>query len=216
MTQIFMNFAKLVLASNNQGKLAEFEQLFSQANLPIEVLPQGKFGIPDAVEDGLSFIENALIKARHASHLSGLPAVADDSGLCVPIVGGQPGIYSARFAQDEADFSQNKDLANNQKLLRLLEPLRVENKSIIGQFVCVLVLVRHAEDPLPIIAQGIWQGEILPAPLGDNGFGYDPLFWLPDLQKSAAQLSKSEKNAISHRGQAMQILLSQLKVSPLN
>lgn len=208
------NFSKLILASNNQGKLTEFEQLFAHANLPIEVIPQGKFDIPDAIEDGLSFIENALIKARHASRLSGLPAVADDSGLCVPILGGQPGIYSARFAQDETDFSVNKDLANNQKLLRLLEPLRgtdVKSKPIIGQFVCVLALVRHAEDPLPLIAQGIWQGEILPAPLGDNGFGYDPLFWLPELQKSSAQMPKAEKNAISHRGLAMIELLKQLK-----
>lgn len=112
---------QLVLASNNQGKLAEFKQLFEQANLEISVIPQGQLGIEDAVEDGLSFIENALIKARHASRISGLPAIADDSGLCVPILGGQPGIYSARFAQDEANFSEHKDLANNQKLLRLLK-----------------------------------------------------------------------------------------------
>ena len=167
-------------------------------------------GIEDAVEDGLSFIENALIKARHASHISGLPAIADDSGLCVPILGGQPGIYSARFAQDEASFSQHKDLANNQKLLRLLEPHRHTNEPIIGQFVCVLALVHHADDPLPIIAQGIWQGEILPAPQGELGFGYDPLFWLPSLQKSAAEMHKADKNRISHRGQAMQQLLMQL------
>jgi len=201
---------QLVLASNNQGKLAEFKQLFEQANLEITVTPQGQLGIEDAVEDGLSFIENALIKARHASHISGLPAIADDSGLCVPILGGQPGIYSARFAQDEASFSQHKDLANNQKLLRLLEPHRHTNEPIIGQFVCVLALVHHADDPLPIIAQGIWQGEILPAPQGELGFGYDPLFWLPSLQKSAAEMHKADKNRISHRGQAMQQLLMQL------
>ena len=167
-------------------------------------------GIEDAVEDGLSFIENALIKARHASRISGLPAIADDSGLCVPILGGQPGIYSARFAQDEANFSEHKDLANNQKLLRLLEPHRHTNEPIIGQFVCVLALVRHADDPLPIIAQGIWQGEILPAPQGELGFGYDPLFWAPSVQKSAAEMQKTDKNRISHRGQAMQQLLMQL------
>lgn len=201
---------QLVLASNNQGKLAEFKQLFEQANLEITVIPQGQLGIEDAVEDGLSFIENALIKARHASHISGLPTIADDSGLCVPILGGQPGIYSARFAQDEASFSQHKDLANNQKLLRLLEPHRHTNEPIIGQFVCVLALVHHADDPLPIIAQGIWQGEILPAPQGELGFGYDPLFWLPSLQKSAAEMHKADKNRISHRGQAMQQLLMQL------
>ena len=201
---------QLVLASNNQGKLAEFKQLFEQANLEITVIPQGQLGIEDAVEDGLSFIENALIKARHASRISGLPAIADDSGLCVPILGGQPGIYSARFAQDEASFSEHKDLANNQKLLRLLEPHRHTNEPIIGQFVCVLALVRHADDPLPIIAQGIWQGEILPAPQGELGFGYDPLFWVPSVQKSAAEMQKTDKNRISHRGQAMQQLLMQL------
>ena len=201
---------QLVLASNNQGKLAEFKQLFEQANLEITVIPQGQLGIEDAVEDGLSFIENALIKARHASRISGLPAIADDSGLCVPILGGQPGIYSARFAQDEASFSQYKDLANNQKLLRLLERHRHTNEPIIGQFVCVLALVRHAEDPLPIIAQGIWQGEILPALQGERGFGYDPLFWVPSVQKSAAEMQKTDKNRISHRGQAMQQLLMQL------
>lgn len=203
-------FTQLVLASNNVGKLAEFEQLFSNAKLPIQIIPQGNFDIADAIEDGLSFIENAIIKARHASRLSGLPAVADDSGLCVPILGGQPGIYSARFAQDETGFTLNKDLANNQKLLRLLEPLR-ETKPILGQFVCILALVRHADDPLPIMAQGIWQGEILPKPQGNNGFGYDPLFWLPDLQQSAAQMSKIEKNKISHRGLAMQELLLRLQ-----
>ncbi|MFL0428301.1 RdgB/HAM1 family non-canonical purine NTP pyrophosphatase [Moraxella sp. 179-F 1C4 NHS] len=201
---------QLALASNNQGKLAEFKQLFEQANLEITVTPQGQLDIEDAIEDGLSFIENALIKARHASHISGLPAIADDSGLCVPILGGQPGIYSARFAQDEASFSQHKDLANNQKLLRLLERHRHTNEPIIGQFVCVLALVRHADDPLPIIAQGIWQGEILPAPQGELGFGYDPLFWVPSVQKSAAEMQKTDKNRISHRGQAMQQLLMQL------
>ena len=201
---------QLVLASNNQGKLAEFKQLFEQANLEITVIPQGQLGIEDAVEDGLSFIENALIKARHASRISGLPAIADDSGLCVPILGGQPGIYSARFAQDEASFSQHKDLANNQKLLRLLERHRNTNEPIIGQFVCVLALVRHADDPLPITAQGIWQGEILLAPQGELGFGYDPLFWVPSVKKSAAEMQKTDKNRISHRGQAMQQLLMQL------
>ena len=209
LNQIFPT-RQLVLASNNQGKLAEFKQLFEQANLEITVIPQGQLGIEDAVEDGLSFIENALIKARHASRISGLPAIADDSGLCVPILDGQPGIYSARFAQDEASSSQHKDLANNQKLLRLLKPHRHTNEPIIGQFVCVLALVRHADDPLPIIAQGIWQGEILSAPLGELGFGYDPLFWVPSVQKSAAEMQKTDKNRIRHRGQATQQLLMKL------
>lgn len=199
----------LVLASNNAGKLAEFQQLFEQANLPITIVPQRHFNIDDAIEDGLSFVENAIIKARHASRISGLPAIADDSGLCVPVLGGQPGIYSARFAQDDSGFVDNKDLANNQKLLRLLTPLR-DDKPIVGQFICVLALVRHADDPLPVIAQGIWQGEILAEPQGEHGFGYDPLFWLPNLQKSAAELPKAEKNQISHRGLALQQLLPQL------
>lgn len=201
---------KIVLASNNQGKLAEFQQLFENANLDVQIITQGELNIADAVEDGLSFVENAIIKARHASRESGLPAIADDSGLCVPILDGNPGIYSARFAQDKPTFTENKDLANNQKLLQLLTPFR-NDKAIIGQFVCVLAFVRHADDPLPIIAQGIWQGEILSELKGENGFGYDPLFWLPDLQKSSAELTKLEKNQISHRGKALQALLPQLK-----
>lgn len=206
---------KIVLASNNQGKLAEFQQLFIKSNLSLQIIPQGELGITDAVEDGLSFVENALIKARHASRASGLPAIADDSGLCVPILDGKPGIYSARFAQDEPNFSDNKDLANNRKLLKLLQPFR-NNQAIVGQFVCVLAMVRHADDPLPIIAQGIWQGEILAEPKGEQGFGYDPLFWLPDLQKSSAELTKIEKNKISHRGQALQQWLNQLNCLSLN
>lgn len=200
---------QIVLASSNQGKLTEFQQLFHNANFDYQILPQSEFNIADAVEDGLSFVENAIIKARHASRESGLPAIADDSGICVPILGGQPGIYSARFASDEPTFAKNKDLANNQKLLRLLTPFR-NDKAIIGQFACVLAFVRHADDPLPILAQGIWQGEILAEAKGENGFGYDPLFWLPDLQKSSAELTKIEKNKISHRGQALQDLLKQL------
>lgn len=203
-------FPQLVLASNNQGKLAEFQHLFADAQLPVEVIPQGQLQIADAIEDGLSFIENALIKARHASRISGLPAVADDSGLCVPILDGRPGIYSARFGQDQAGFSANKDATNNQKLLDQLAPYRGDTP-IVGQFVCVLALVRHADDPLPLIAPGIWQGEILDAPRGEHGFGYDPLFWVPTLQCTAAELPKPQKNQISHRGQAMQHLLLQLR-----
>lgn len=194
LNQIFPT-RQLVLASNNQGKLAEFKQLFEQANLEITVIPQGQLGIEDAVEDGLSFIENALIKARHASRISGLPAIADDSGLCVPILGGQPGIYSARFAQDEASFSQYKDLANNQKLLRLLEPHRHTNEPIIGQFVCVLALVRHADDPLPIIAQGIWQGEILPAPQGELGLVMTRYFGYQAYKKALPRCKRAIKTA---------------------
>ncbi|APR69352.1 RdgB/HAM1 family non-canonical purine NTP pyrophosphatase [Acinetobacter haemolyticus] len=195
----------LVLASNNKGKVAEFEHLFQQLSLPVEITPQGKLDIEDAVEDGLSFVENAIIKARHAAKLSGKPAIADDSGLCVPVLGGAPGIYSARYAGEHGN-----DAANNQKLLADLIPFRKNGESIEGMFVCVLALVTHAEDPLPQIFQGIWKGEILATARGENGFGYDPLFWLPELNLSSAELSKTDKNKISHRGQAMQLFKASL------
>ena len=196
-----------VLASNNKGKLAEFERLFAEANLAVNIIPQGQLHIEDAIEDGLSFVENAIIKARHASRISGLPAIADDSGLCVPVLGNAPGIYSARYAGEHGN-----DPRNNTKLVTDLQPIREEqpNSPITGLFVCVLAMVRHADDPLPIIAQGLWHGEILAAPHGDGGFGYDPLFWLPDLQATAASLSAADKNSISHRGQAIEQLLRQL------
>lgn len=195
-----------VLASNNKGKLSEFQRLFSEANLNVEIIPQGQLGILDAIEDGLSFVENAIIKARHASRESGLPAIADDSGLCVPILKNAPGIYSARFAGEHGN-----DAKNNAKLLDELTPLRTQTDAPIkGMFVCVLAMVQHADDPLPIIAEGLWQGEILDAPFGEGGFGYDPLFWLPELQQSAASLSMTDKNQISHRGQAIARLLEQI------
>ena len=196
-----------VLASNNKGKLAEFKRLFAEANLDVTIVPQGQLNIDDAIEDGLSFVENAIIKARHASRISGLPAIADDSGLCVPVLGNAPGIYSARYAGEHGN-----DGKNNAKLIAELQPLRTTQPDtpIEGMFVCVLAMVRHADDPLPIIAQGLWQGEILDAPHGDGGFGYDPLFWLPELQASAASLSAADKNRLSHRGQAIQQLLAQL------
>lgn len=204
-TPSWLNEGQLVLASNNKGKVAEFETLFQQLNLPIEIIPQGRLDIEDAVEDGLSFVENAIIKARHASKISGKPALADDSGICVPVLGGAPGIYSARYAGEHGN-----DAANNQKLLEDLQAFRKDDQAIEGMFVCVLALVEHAEDPLPQIFQGIWTGEILEAARGENGFGYDPLFWLPELGKSSAELSKAEKNQISHRGQAMQLFRQSL------
>ena len=196
-----------VLASNNKGKLAEFKRLFAEVDLDVTIIPQGQLDIDDAIEDGLSFVENAIIKARHASRISGLPAIADDSGLCVPVLGNAPGIYSARYASEHGNDSKN-----NAKLIADLQPIRAEhaNEPIKGLFVCVLAMVRHADDPLPIIAQGLWQGEILETAHGDGGFGYDPLFWLPELQASAASLSAADKNRISHRGQAIQQLLAQL------
>lgn len=198
--QAWLSQDQLVLASNNAGKIAEFEQLFAQLALPIRVIAQGKLDIEDAIEDGLSFVENAIIKARHASRRSGRPAIADDSGLCVPILGGAPGIYSARYAGEHGD-----DAANNLKLLQDIQPLRQAGQAIDAMFVCVLALVQHADDPLPQIFQGTWSGELLDAPRGEHGFGYDPLFWLPNLGLSSAELSKTEKNKISHRGQAMQL-----------
>lgn len=204
-TPSWLNAGQLVLASNNKGKVAEFETLFQQLHLPVEIIPQGRLNIEDAVEDGLSFVENAIIKARHAAKISGKPALADDSGICVPILGGAPGIYSARYAGEHGN-----DAANNQKLLEDLQAFRQEGQAIEGMFVCVLALVEHAEDPLPKIFQGIWTGEILDAVRGENGFGYDPLFWLPELGKSSAELTKAEKNQISHRGQAMQLFRQSL------
>lgn len=201
-----------VLASNNKGKLAEFKRLFTDANLNVTIIPQGQLDIEDAIEDGLSFVENAIIKARHASRISELPAIADDSGLCVPALGNAPGIYSARYAGDHGN-----DANNNAKLIADLQPIRAQNRindtdtPIKGMFVCVLAMVRHADDPLPIIAQGLWQGEILEQVHGNDGFGYDPLFWLADLQASAASLSTDDKNNISHRGQAIRQLLQQLQ-----
>ena len=183
-----------VLASNNQGKLAEFKHLLS--DIGVQVKPQAELGVSDAVEDGLSFIENALIKARWASAHTGLPALADDSGLAVDALQGEPGIYSARYAGEGAT-----DALNNTKLLAALNNINTAQRG--AQFHCVLAFVRHAKDPTPVICHGIWQGTILEAPRGDNGFGYDPLFLVPTLQKSSAQLSKIEKSQLSHRGQAI-------------
>ena len=186
---------KLVIATGNQGKLHELQTLLS--DLSVELITQKSLGISDADETGLTFVENALIKARHAAAISGLPALADDSGLCVDVMNGGPGIYSARYAGAGA-----KDSTNNDKLLSDLLPFRAQGV-IKAQFVCVLVFLRHAHDPLPMICQGIWHGEILAERRGSHGFGYDPLFWLPELGCSSAELEPTLKNQISHRGQAM-------------
>jgi XTP/dITP diphosphohydrolase len=196
---------KLVIATGNQGKLHELQTLLH--DLPVELITQKTLGISDADETGLTFVENALIKARHAAAISGLPALADDSGLCVDVMNGGPGIYSARYAGPGA-----KDGTNNDKLLNDLLPFR-SGGPIKAQFVCVLVFLRHANDPLPIICQGIWHGEILAERRGDNGFGYDPLFWLPGRGCSSAELEPALKNRISHRGQAMAQLKDMLSKS---
>jgi len=171
------------------------------APLGVVVHPQTMYGVGEAEEPYLTFVENALTKARHASRLTGLPALADDSGLCVNALGGAPGVLSARFAGEP-----KSDERNNQKLVSVLAD--VADKS--AYYYCVCVLVRHADDPQPVIADGRWNGEICAEPRGNNGFGYDPYFWLPDLKKTAAELTPGEKNKISHRGLAMRILLEKL------
>ncbi len=196
---------RFVLASNNTSKITELEALLQAANLPMRPLSQRGFNISDAAETGLSFIENAIIKARHAARISGLPALADDSGLCVPLLGGAPGIYSARYAG-----LHGNDAANNAKLLAELLPLRPSNEVVDAMFVCVLAFVTHGDDPLPKIYQGLWQGAIATKPMGENGFGYDPLFWLPALGCTSAQLSASQKNTLSHRAQALSAFVADM------
>ncbi len=193
--------SKIVLASNNAGKLKEFQQLLAERHF--NVLPQAQFMIADAEETGLSFVENAIIKARHASKIAGLPAIADDSGLEVDFLDGAPGIYSARFSGAGAT-----DTKNNQKLLKDLHNVPDEQRS--ARFQCVLVYLRHPLDPTPLICQGTWEGRILKQPQGNNGFGYDPLFLDPTTGLSSAELSKEEKNTRSHRAKALQCLLAQL------
>lgn len=190
---------QLVLASNNAKKLKELGALLDP--LGIQLIPQGQLNIPEAEEPFLTFVENALAKARHASRLSGLPALADDSGLCVRALGGAPGVLSARYAGEP-----KSDARNNKQLLAAL----ADHTDRAAHFVSVLVLVRHADDPQPIIAEGNWHGEILTEARGDDGFGYDPLFWVPASGKSAAEMPAQEKNACSHRAIAMQKLLTQL------
>ncbi|HTV87330.1 MAG TPA: RdgB/HAM1 family non-canonical purine NTP pyrophosphatase [Dyella sp.] len=185
---------RIVLASSNRGKLAEFNALLAGSRF--EVLPQAELGVADAEETGLSFVENALLKARHASSVTGLPALADDSGLCVPHLRGAPGLYSARYSGGHGDSA-----ANNAKLLRELDGVPAEQRGAF--FICVLALLWHADDPAPLIAEGRWHGRVLQAPRGTQGFGYDPLF-LPHQQTlSAAELEPGVKNRLSHRGQAM-------------
>ena len=191
---------RLVLASNNAKKLKELSALLTP--LGIELVPQGSLDIPEAEEPFHTFVENALAKARHAAQLSGLPALADDSGLCVRALGGAPGVFSARYAGDP-----KSDARNNQKLLDDLQGVTDRT----AHFISLLVLVRHADDPQPIVAEGNWHGEILDAPRGGEGFGYDPLFWVPAVGLSAAEMSAEAKNQCSHRARAMQQLLARLR-----
>ena len=192
-------FSELVLASNNKGKLAELQAMLGDS---ITVRPQSDVTDIEAEETGLTFVENALIKARHAARISGLPALADDSGLAVDALGGAPGIYSARYA------GGGGDAANNAKLLEALKDVPDAERG--AQFICALALLRHAEDPIPVICEGAWQGRILHAPSGEHGFGYDPLFWVPERDCSSAELSPQEKNQLSHRARAMALLKTRL------
>ena len=194
--------SKVVLASGNAGKLKEFQTLLSSCGF--EVLPQSHFDVPSVAETGLSFVENAIIKARHACEITGLPSIADDSGIEVDALLGAPGIYSARFAGEEAS-----DADNNARLLEKLASIKPEERT--ARYQCVLVFMRHAKDPTPIICQASWEGEILTQARGENGFGYDPLFYVPTHQCSSAELDKEEKNRISHRAKAMKLLLEEIK-----
>jgi XTP/dITP diphosphohydrolase len=194
---------RVVVASNNAGKLREFAALLGDAGF--DLVTQGELGVPEAEEPHATFVENALEKARHASRLTGLRALADDSGLCVRALQGAPGVYSARYALRAG--GEKSDAANNRHLLAELAN-KTDRR---GHYVCVLAFVEHADDPEPIIGAGRWFGEIAEAPHGDHGFGYDPLFYLPEQGMTAAELSPDVKNAVSHRAMALRNLLSQLK-----
>ena len=195
-----MNKQVVVLASGNAGKLREFAQVL--APLAVTLKPQGEFAVPEVEETGLSFVENAIIKARAAAQHSGLPAIADDSGLEVDYLNGAPGIHSARY-------SGNGDAANNTKLLQALGDIPGERRS--ARFQCVLVYMRHALDPTPLVCQASWEGRILLAPQGENGFGYDPVFYVPEYQCSSAELAPGVKNRISHRAKASALLFEALR-----
>ena len=196
---------KIVLATGNQGKVKELAHLLAQQN--IEIVPQSEFDVPEVAETGTTFVENAIIKARHAAKISGLAAIADDSGLEVDALHGAPGVYSARYA---ADITQGKvtDDDNTNKLLAALDGTPDELRS--ARFHCVLVYMRHENDPTPIICHGVWQGSISREKMGAQGFGYDPVFWQADLNMTSAQLPRELKNTLSHRGQALTKLVAEL------
>ena len=194
---------KIVIASGNPGKLREIGHILEP--LDFQVVPQSDFGVPECPEPHVTFIENCLAKARHAALHTGLPALADDSGICVDALNGAPGVYSARYAGEP-----KSDQRNNEKLIEALkgEPNRK------AHYYCVIVLVRHPDDPQPLIAEGSWHGEIIDTPRGENGFGYDPYFYLPEFGKTGAELEPDHKNAISHRGMALDLLVTKLRTEP--
>ncbi len=193
----------IVIASDNPGKINELQDLLN--DLDIQAKPQSEYGVHGPEETGLSFIENALLKARHCAKITELPAIADDSGLCVDALGQAPGIFSARYAGVGASSQDNMD-----KLLSAIQSLKGEDRS--AYFYCAMAYVRHANDPTPIIALGQWHGRILEEPVGSEGFGYDPIFFIPALNASAAQLEKAQKNSISHRAKALKELHDKLKI----
>lgn len=192
--------SRIVIASGNPGKLREIARIL--APLEIEAVPQSDFDVPDCPEPHVTFVENCLAKARHASRHSGLPALADDSGICVEALGGAPGVFSARYAGEP-----KSDARNNEKLVADLKGK--PNRR--AHYTCVMVYVRHPEDPEPVIAEGRWYGEIIDAPRGEKGFGYDPYFLVPEFGKTGAELDEDVKNAVSHRGQALRDLVDKLK-----
>jgi len=194
---------KIVLATGNPGKVGEFAAVL--AGFPFEIVPQSLFGTPEVEETGLTFVENALLKARHAAQHTGLPALADDSGLVVDALGGAPGIYSARYAGAGAG-----DQANMDKLLQALAGVSAAQRT--GRFVCALVLLHHPADPTPLICQASWEGMILTEPRGRHGFGYDPVFFVPDQNRTSAELDPASKNRLSHRGRALAELVRLLKL----
>jgi XTP/dITP diphosphohydrolase len=195
---------KIVLASGNKGKLKEFAQLFS--SMDIEVVPQSDFNVPEAEETGRTFVENAIIKARNAAHHTGLPAIADDSGIEVDALMGKPGIYSARFAGPDASDEDN--------LNHLLDSLKdTPDKERSARYQCLLVYLQHESDPTPLICQASWEGKILPTPVGNGGFGYDPIFWVEETQCSSAELSAEQKHAISHRGKAIKLFAEKFQLA---
>jgi XTP/dITP diphosphohydrolase len=191
---------RIVLASGNPGKLREFAEML--ASVDFEVVPQSQFNVPEADEPHFTFVENALAKARHAAKLTGLPALADDSGICVHALGGEPGVHSARYAGEP-----KSDERNNQKVIAELQD-KADRRA---HYVAVLVFVRHADDPQPLIVEGEWHGEIIDTPRGANGFGYDPYFLVPDLGRTAAEITSDEKHERSHRGKALRELVTKLK-----
>jgi XTP/dITP diphosphohydrolase len=193
---------KVVLATGNPGKVRELADLL--ADFGLNVVAQTELGVDSAEETGLTFIENAILKARHAAQITGLPAIADDSGLAVDVLGGAPGIYSARYAGVDASDQQNLD-----KLLIALKDVPQGSRG--AQFHCVLVYMRHAEDPTPLVFHGSWAGEITFAAAGEGGFGYDPIFYVSELGRTAAELSRDEKRAVSHRGKALKLMLEAMR-----